>query len=62
MTDSAVGMDTTCGAVALQGAKARNAPVIERLLEAGVIIIGKANLSVSQVQDDGHVFRSDVEC
>ena len=46
MTDSKLGMDTTCGAYALKGAKAGNAPIIERILKAGMIIIAKANLSV----------------
>ncbi|KAN0114723.1 Amidase signature domain containing protein [Hyaloscypha variabilis] len=45
MTDSELGMDTTCGAVALKGAKAGNAPIVERILRAGMIIIAKANLS-----------------
>ncbi|KAL6824616.1 amidase signature enzyme [Trichoderma sp. SZMC 28015] len=45
MTDSSLGMDTTCGSYALVGAKASNAPIVDRLLEAGMIIIAKANLS-----------------
>ncbi|QYT03683.1 Amidase domain-containing protein [Trichoderma simmonsii] len=45
MTDSSLGMDTTCGSYALVGAKAPNAPIVDRLLKAGMIIIGKANLS-----------------
>ncbi|EFX06390.1 amidase family protein [Grosmannia clavigera kw1407] len=45
MTDSSLGMDTTCGSYALVGAKAKNAPIISRLLAAGVIILAKANLS-----------------
>lgn len=47
MTDSSLGMDTTCGSYALVGAKAPNAPIADRLLKAGMIIIAKANLSVS---------------
>lgn len=47
MTDSSLGMDTTCGSYALVGAKAPNAPIVDRLLKAGMIIIAKANLSVS---------------
>ncbi|KAK4061444.1 hypothetical protein Trihar35433_9771 [Trichoderma harzianum] len=45
MTDSSLGMDTTCGSYALVGAKAPNAPIVDRLLKAGMIIIAKANLS-----------------
>lgn len=45
MTDSELGMGTTCGAYALEGAKAGNAPIIQKMLKAGMIIIGKANLS-----------------
>ncbi|KAH8601749.1 amidase signature domain-containing protein [Bisporella sp. PMI_857] len=45
-TDKSLGMDTTCGAFALVGAEPKgNAPIIERLIDAGLIIIGKANLS-----------------
>lgn len=47
MTDSSLGMDTTCGSYALVGAKTPNAPIVDRLLKAGMIIIAKANLSVS---------------
>lgn len=47
MTDSSLGMDTTCGSYALVGAKAPNAPIVYCLLKAGMIIIAKANLSVS---------------
>lgn len=40
-------METTCGSYALVGAKAkRDAVVVERLVKAGALIIGKANLSV----------------
>ncbi|KAG0647437.1 Glutamyl-tRNA(Gln) amidotransferase subunit A [Hyphodiscus hymeniophilus] len=45
MTDSALGMATTCGAYALENTKAGNAPIIDKILRAGMIIIGKANLS-----------------
>ncbi|UKZ74712.1 hypothetical protein TrVFT333_002382 [Trichoderma virens FT-333] len=45
MTDASLGMDTTCGSYALVGAKAPNAPIVNRLLKAGMIIIAKANLS-----------------
>ena len=47
MTDSALGMATTCGSYALVGAKTKNAPIVDRILKAGMIILGKANLSVS---------------
>lgn len=46
LTDSDLGMDTTCGSFALVGAKAKNAPVVNAILKAGMIILGKANLSV----------------
>ncbi|MCJ1249865.1 hypothetical protein MMC30_007091 [Trapelia coarctata] len=44
-TDSQLGMDTTCGSFALVGGKAKNAPIVNAILKAGMIIIGKANLS-----------------
>ncbi|CAL8579858.1 hypothetical protein XPA_005588 [Xanthoria parietina] len=41
-----LGMDTTAGSFALAGARPKkSADVVERLIEAGVIILGKANLS-----------------
>ncbi|CAO2654984.1 Nn.00g117170.m01.CDS01 [Neocucurbitaria sp. VM-36] len=41
-----LGLPTTCGSLALVGARPRkNAAVIDRLLAAGAIILGKANLS-----------------
>ena len=47
MTESSLGMDTTCGSFALKGVKVKkNAAVIDLYLEAGMIILGKANLSV----------------
>ncbi|KAJ8130466.1 hypothetical protein O1611_g3163 [Lasiodiplodia mahajangana] len=46
MTESSLGMDTTCGSFALKGAKVvANADVVEYILAAGMIILGKANLS-----------------
>ncbi|TVY78524.1 putative amidase [Lachnellula suecica] len=45
MTDWKLGMDTTCGSYALRGAKAPNAPVIDKILSAGMVIIAKASLS-----------------
>lgn len=47
-TDGSLGMDTTCGSYALEGAIAKcNAPVIDEILNAGMIILGKSNLTVS---------------
>ncbi|KAK2763968.1 hypothetical protein FQN54_009587 [Arachnomyces sp. PD_36] len=46
MTEEALGMDTTCGAYALVGSKAKkNATVIDNILNAGMLVLGKANLS-----------------
>ena len=40
-------MDITCGSFALRGAKAKkNAVVVDLLIEAGMIIIAKTNLTV----------------
>ncbi|MCJ1311431.1 hypothetical protein MMC25_005102 [Agyrium rufum] len=45
-TDPSLGMDTTAGSTAFVGSKPKkSADLVERLLEAGMIIIGKANLS-----------------
>jgi amidase len=45
-TVSELGLPTTCGSLALVGSKLRkNAVIIERLLAAGAIILGKANRS-----------------
>lgn len=47
MTDAELGMDTTCGSYALKGVKAKaNADVVKYILDAGMIILGKTNLSV----------------
>jgi len=44
--DTADAMETTAGSLALLGSKpAKDASVVERLREAGAVIIGKANLS-----------------
>jgi amidase len=41
-----LGMDTTAGSFALVGSKPKkHAPIVDRLLDAGLLIIGKANLS-----------------
>ncbi|KAF2968412.1 hypothetical protein GQX73_g5175 [Xylaria multiplex] len=46
MTGPELGMPTTVGTYALEKAMARkNAPIVERLIRAGAIVIGKANLS-----------------
>jgi amidase len=45
-THQSLGMDTTCGTVALRGAKPpRNAAIVDLLVKEGAIILGKANLS-----------------
>ncbi|KAJ2898783.1 hypothetical protein MKZ38_003653 [Zalerion maritima] len=45
-TDPRLGMDTTAGAAALVGSKPQgNAPVVQQFIDAGAIVIGKANLS-----------------
>ena len=42
-----MGMDTTAGAYAFVGAVARkNSEVAQQLLDSGLIILGKANLTV----------------
>lgn len=46
MTGPDLGMPTTVGTFALEKAMARrNAPIVDRLIEAGAIVINKANLS-----------------
>lgn len=43
-------MPTTAGMVSLLGATAKDdAEVVKRVLEAGALVLGKANLSVSTV-------------
>ncbi|KAM0186995.1 hypothetical protein ACHAPI_011423 [Fusarium lateritium] len=45
-THPSLGMGTTCGTAALRDARPnRNAVVVDKLIEAGLIIIGKASLS-----------------
>jgi amidase len=47
MTHPCLGLDTTAGSWAFVGAEAkRNATIVDRLTQAGVIVIGKANMSV----------------
>ena len=47
MTDAGLGMDTTCGSFALKGVQVKkNAAVVDLCLDAGMIILGKTNLSV----------------
>ncbi|KAF7893075.1 uncharacterized protein EAF02_000613 [Botrytis sinoallii] len=44
-TDVSLGMDTTCGSYALVGSVPQhNAPIVDHILKAGMIVIGKANL------------------
>ncbi|KAF2738226.1 amidase signature enzyme [Polyplosphaeria fusca] len=46
LDDERLGMPTTCGSIALTEAKAKaNAKIIDVLIAAGMIIIGKANMS-----------------
>ncbi|KAK4505041.1 hypothetical protein PRZ48_003004 [Zasmidium cellare] len=46
ITDPSLGMPTTCGAAALASAVGRkNCPLVDALLAAGLIIVGKGNLS-----------------
>ncbi|KAI1119751.1 amidase signature domain-containing protein [Nemania abortiva] len=46
MTNSSLGMDTTCGSFALKDVKVTsNADVVNYVIEAGMIILGKSNLS-----------------
>lgn len=47
ITASALGMPTTAGSPALLNAKAStNSPIVQRLLDAGMIILGKTNMTV----------------
>jgi amidase len=44
-------MDTTAGSWALVGSKAStNSEVVQKLVDAGLIILAKANMTVSQVK------------
>ncbi|OAG13532.1 amidase family protein [Alternaria alternata] len=46
-----LGLPTTCGSLALVGSKpSKNAAVVSRLIAAGAIILGKANLSVGTIE------------
>ncbi|KAK1243303.1 hypothetical protein MKX07_003931 [Trichoderma sp. CBMAI-0711] len=46
MTASSLGMTTTAGSWAFVGAKAsKNSAIVQRLIDAGLIIIGKANMT-----------------
>ena len=50
MTETSLGMDTTCGSLALKGVKVKaNAPIVDLLLDAGMLILGKSNLSVGAI-------------
>lgn len=47
ITAFALGMPTTAGSPALLDAKAStNSPIVQRLLDAGMIILGKTNMTV----------------
>ncbi|KAH6609834.1 hypothetical protein Trco_003180 [Trichoderma cornu-damae] len=51
-THPATGLDTTAGSLALVGSSPRiNAVIVDRLLDAGLILLGKASLSVSSPSD-----------
>lgn len=46
MTDPSLGMVTSAGSYAIASLTAmRNATLVERLIEAGIIILGKGNLT-----------------
>ncbi len=47
MCTPSLGMETTCGSFALNGAKAlKDAAVVDLLIKAGMIVIAKTNLTV----------------
>ena len=49
VTASELGMSTTAGSYAFVGAKAsRNGAITQKLIDAGLIIMGKANMTVSR--------------
>ncbi|KAM0817794.1 putative Amidase signature domain-containing protein [Seiridium cardinale] len=48
VTESSLGMDSTAGAYAFIGAKPkRNGAIVQKLIDAGLIILGKTNMTVS---------------
>lgn len=50
VTASELGMSTTAGSYAFVGAKAsNNGAITQRLIDAGLIILGKANMTVSGI-------------
>lgn len=50
VTASKLGMSTTAGSYAFVGAKAsNNGAITQRLIDAGLIILGKANMTVSMI-------------
>lgn len=56
MTEPSLGMDTTCGAVCFRGAKPKmNAVVINQLIESGMIVLGKATLTVNFYNQTSHL-------
>lgn len=44
-TDHEDGMDTTVGSVLFKGVKVKDAHIVKLLKEAGVVVLGKLNLS-----------------
>ena len=51
MTEASLGIDTTCGTLALKGVRVKtNAPIVDLLLDAGLLILGKSNLSVAVIR------------
>ncbi|KAK2593441.1 hypothetical protein QQS21_008858 [Conoideocrella luteorostrata] len=54
MAEASLGVDTTCGSLALKGVKVkRNAAVENSILNGGIIIIGKTNLSEWAGKNEG---------
>jgi len=52
MTASELGMGTTAGAWALAGARTDvNSPIVQRLLDQGLIVLGKTNMTVRSPSD-----------
>jgi len=61
MTEPSLGMDTTCGALCFKGAKPkRNAVVIDQLIESGIIILGKATLTVHILGPESCILNADL--
>ena len=57
MATPSVGLDTTCGSLALKGVKGQeDATIVKQLLAAGSIIIGKTNPTVLKSQTLVRIF------